>query len=724
MIKKSLGLLFITTVIQNAIAEEVTQQTTPPKVFSENEVLQLKTEWLAEQQVASQDRLKQRANFLQLESLLQAAQSQDKLSSYTLSLARGLVPKGYPLQEDMDWLFLKAELAMADTEKSVSIIKNFTSKYPAIAERNQLDQIPFSLYFDRQQFEDLVAYAETYPARTVENQCRVFGAQYQLLAEKIQPNPEAEQAGNRESISTDSMTKLLQDFEAFWLLDMQSDFWKNANSSEKNYWRNHASLPDSCGGLESYWKDSGLKTAEKVKTKALELFALNSSVGLKGLISNTQDKELAEWLEMVDNLKSSPKNLQTFVQNAPLDEWNKRLVVESFSSFIRTFPEQTEKSSFADYQQWAEKWQLTQDEINDWKVAMLNRLFDNNDPTFQQWRDDQIKQLKVDSLTERRLRIAIREKADLNPWLALLSDESKNKQEWQYWQAKASSDQAQREAILKELITERGFYPMLAAQLLKQPYILDIPPIKSLTQEQKAQFGRQLDRIQELRILNRLGTAKLAWGDLLQAVSFEEQLALSEYALQQDWYDLVVDGTIKSKAWDHIQLRLPNAYSDWFDLNLANKPIQKSFAMAIARQESAWNFQIRSHANAIGLMQMLPTTASETAKNNELVYSGERDLVLPFNNIMLGTTHLTELNQKYPNNRILIASAYNAGARRADQWLERANGKLDMDEFIATIPFYETRGYVENVLAYDYYYQTLYGKGDKTLFYKEEQRKY
>ena len=57
------------------------------------------------------------------------------------------------------------------------------------------------------------------------------------------------------------------------------------------------------------------------------------------------------------------------------------------------------------------------------------------------------------------------------------------------------------------------------------------------------------------------------------------------------------------------------------------------------------------------------------------------------NNILLGTAHLNELNGKYPNNRILIAAAYNAGANRVEKWLSRASGKLALDEFVASIPF-------------------------------------
>ncbi len=201
---------------------------------------------------------------------------------------------------------------------------------------------------------------------------------------------------------------------------------------------------------------------------------------------------------------------------------------------------------------------------------------------------------------------------------------------------------------------------------------------------------------------------------------------MSEYANQQGWFDLGVDGSIIAKAWNHIALRLPNAYQNYFDIALMPLPakidnsVTKTFAMAIARQESAWNPMAQSSANARGLMQLLPNTAKATADNNQLPYQAENDLFKPFNNILLGTAHLNELNIKYPNNRILIAAAYNAGANRVEKWLARAGGKLAMDEFIASIPFFETRGYVQNVLAYDFYYQLLQHQENPQTFSQEE----
>ena len=368
-----------------------------------------------------------------------------------------------------------------------------------------------------------------------------------------------------------------------------------------------------------------------------------------------------------------------------------------------------------------------------------------------QWRDQEILKLNADNLIERRLRTAIWQQTDLLAWLNALSNESKQKQEWRYWMGKTLEKEniTKSKEIFSELSNERGFYPMLATAKLYpedrgtgydfgQPG-LEVFIARSISdpywEHEYKKFQPALTEIAELRQLDRLGAAKQRWRFLLEKLSQEEQLqiALSQYANEQNWFELGVDGSIIAKAWDYIGLRLPNAYSQYFDIALSNvnlsatepqaivdNRVTKTFAMAIARQESAWNPMAQSSANARGLMQLLPSTAQKTAENQQLPYNGELDLFKPLNNILLGAAHLNELNAKYPNNRILIASAYNAGASRVEKWLARSNGKLAMDEFIASIPFFETRGYVQNVLTYDFYYQNLQDKEKLQTFSKEE----
>ncbi|MDD0824840.1 transglycosylase SLT domain-containing protein [Mannheimia sp. AT1] len=683
------------------------------KNYTEAELKQLKNDWLniyqKELQYAEQLQIKQRQNFQQVMNLIDIVLSQKSLPFQTEQVIQRLLStlSGYPLEMEADWALLNAKNSLKQLKESD--IQMFLAKYPNSLYKSRLQQSGFERLYQEQKFAELIAYAKEIKPSSVADKCRLFSAQYEVLASQAQINPEASQA---EGVKDDNpeLATLVKEFDDFWLTTPK--------------------LTSDCANLENYWRDQGLKTDEKVRLKAVELVKQNANAEITNLAINVTDETLKNWLNSISAIANSAKELQSFVENQPLESpfyaENKAIILQLFPKYIRTLSENLESPTFAPYQLWAEKYQLSADEIRTWKITFINRLFDNKEPTFQLWRDEQIKELQADNLTERRLRMAIWQKSDLNEWLTLLSTEGKAKAEWRYWAAKANKNQEQRKAVWEALSEERGFYPMLASQQLGKVYQLPAIAYSTLTQEQYSSYKTQFDRIRELRQLERFNQAKTVWIAFLKELSHTEKLAVIAYAKDQDWFDLAVEGTIQAKAFDYIDLRLPNAYSDWFDLNLKDKAISKTFAQAIARQESAWNAQAKSHANAMGLMQMLPTTAAKTAKDNNLPFRNESDLFRPFNNIMLGTTHLAELNEKYPNNRILIASAYNAGAGRVERWLARSQGTLEMDEFIASIPFYETRGYVQNVLAYDYYYHTLYAnehqKQTKELkmFYKEE----
>lgn len=681
------------------------------RIFSENGLKQLKDDWVKiyqkEMLVAEHNRLKQRENFQQIGYLTNSAIAQKKLSSASEQIIQNLLAtlSGYPLEMDADWALLNTKIVLKQAD--LDDINSFVKKYPNSAYQKQLQQTRFELLYKEQKFAELIEYAKEVKPTNLANQCLLFSARYETFADKQQINPEAGtlNSGNGE------LTVLVKEFDEFWL--------------------ENPKLTSDCANLESYWRDLGLKTDEKVRLKAVKAVKQNVNAEIDNLALNATTEKLKNWLVNLSSVAKNPNDLPKFVESQLIESEfmaeNKKILLEIFPKYIRTLPENLGNPSFELYQKWGEYFRLTNEEINTLRVSFINRFFDNREPTFQFWRDEQIKAVKADNLTERRLRMAIWQKSDLHEWLDLLSDESKAKAEWRYWSAKVNKNKSERGEIWKTLSEERGFYPMLAAQQLGKAYQLPATAKVELSEEQRNTYYNDLERIAELRKLGRMNQAKTAWIAFLKNLPFEVKLAVISYAKEQDWYDLTVEGTIQAKAFDHIELRLPNAYSDLFDLHLKDKVISKTFAQAIARQESAWNPEAKSHANAIGLMQMLPTTAKKTATDNALVFRDESDLLKPFNNIMLGTAHLAELNEKYPNNRILIAAAYNAGAGRVEQWLKRSNKQLEMDEFIASIPFYETRGYVQNVLAYDYYYQNLYHIGDQKknelkMFYQEELR--
>ena len=116
---------------------------------------------------------------------------------------------------------------------------------------------------------------------------------------------------------------------------------------------------------------------------------------------------------------------------------------------------------------------------------------------------------------------------------------------------------------------------------------------------------------------------------------------------------------------------------------------------------------IRSPAGAVGLMQLMPGTAKLVSKKNKWPYQGVSDLVVPEKNIRLGSAYLRNMLDKFDNNRILAAAAYNAGPNRVYRWASSDGIRRDADVYVENIPFTETRKYVQNVILYDAIYNKL-----------------
>ena len=733
----TISLLILTALSGSALANQHAHKSkneTAPQINLAEE----QAKWAQQQHAHELKLIEQRATFLQLESLLKSAVKNNHVSN-NAKLFLGLIDslKGYPLQTDAMAAYLDARVKTVNRDtphEEVNAlrtdIEQFIQQHSSHFLRGKLEQRIFTLLTNA---EDTQALAKLTP-NNLETQIAVLTAKYQV---ETTNSPQATQHSSNDN----NKSAILSEYEKLWL--------------------NNAELPNDAQ-LWTAWYSQGGRTPEKIYQKAEMLFGKSDAKGLEILVKELEkidnakeDAQVATNLALYQDLLKNPANLKIQAEKLPLIDantnkiTNKFAVVLGFSRYLRTIPENMNEPTFSPYEQWAKTWQLNETELRDWKIAFISRFFDNESPNFVQWRDQEILKLNVDNLIERRLRTAIWQQTDLLTWLNALSNESKQKQEWRYWMGKAlekGNDQKAKE-IFSEISNERGFYPMLAKAKLYPENRgagydfgqTELSVARSISDPYWAheykKFQPELAEIAELRQLDRLGAAKQRWRFLLEKLSQEEQLqiALSQYANEQNWFELGVDGSIIAKAWDYVGLRLPNAYSQYFDIALSNvnlsetepqaivdNRVTKTFAMAIARQESAWNPMAQSSANARGLMQLLPSTAQKTAENQQLPYNGESDLFKPLNNILLGAAHLNELNAKYPNNRILIASAYNAGANRVEKWLARANGKLAMDEFIASIPFFETRGYVQNVLTYDFYYQHLQDKEKLQTFSKEE----
>ena len=112
------------------------------------------------------------------------------------------------------------------------------------------------------------------------------------------------------------------------------------------------------------------------------------------------------------------------------------------------------------------------------------------------------------------------------------------------------------------------------------------------------------------------------------------------------------------------------------------------------RQESAFDPEVVSYADAIGLMQLMPATAIAVAARTGTTAS-RNVLYDPTANVRLGAAYLAELERRY--GVPLCFAAYNAGEHRVEEWLAR--GEADLDRFVEEIPFAQTRNYTRRVTA-------------------------
>ena len=114
--------------------------------------------------------------------------------------------------------------------------------------------------------------------------------------------------------------------------------------------------------------------------------------------------------------------------------------------------------------------------------------------------------------------------------------------------------------------------------------------------------------------------------------------------------------------------------------------------------------KIRSSADAVGLMQLIPETGNLVAKQLNLK---QYALDNPNDNINLGTWLLDSTHQQYNNNSLLAVASYNAGSGKVATWIEQKK-LTDPDTFVETIPLEETKNYVKQVFGNYWNYLRLY----------------
>lgn len=281
---------------------------------------------------------------------------------------------------------------------------------------------------------------------------------------------------------------------------------------------------------------------------------------------------------------------------------------------------------------------------------------------------------------------------------------------WRYWRGRAALESgrtAEGQTILKEVAEDRSFFGFLAAQQLGLK-----PAYRQLSLSSAAKWPAGVNgdvavtRFFELYAMDD-ANAIYEWREIAKYSKQETALLMAEWALRSGNTRLAIDSVVSSQRWDALTYRFPIVYPEIYRRNAAEQQVSLSFMYGVSRQESMLNPQIRSPVGAVGLMQLMPATAKMVSRQHKWQYGGVRSLTDPAVNVRLGAAYLRDMLDKFGNNRILAAAAYNAGPGRIYRWESKDGLKRDAAMYVENIPFAETRKYVQNVLLYDAIYNKL-----------------
>lgn len=479
-----------------------------------------------------------------------------------------------------------------------------------------------------------------------------------------------------------------------------------------------------CDPVFEIWKKSGRMTADIIWSRHLKVVKVDNTKMAAYLARQlpAEQQAIASLLQQVHSKPDLLKQTAKFSQQSPQ---MKDVILYGLEKYAR-------KDALAALNLWhqydAQQLFNDDDRINIKYQISLRLLHQEHDAEAEQLVASTPNLSRVD-LVEWLLRDSLRKQdwEKVNEWLTRLPEDAQKTERWRYWQARTMEALDIKEvngetpsSIYASLAPQRSFYGFLSADKTGINYHLLDRPV-SFTQEQlaKVESNPGIVRAREFYLMGDIGAASREWFFTTRHIPADEVAIAGRLAEHWGWYRQGIQAMIDSNYWDDLEVRFPILYKEQVAKAAEKTLVNPLFIYAVTRQESAFAPDARSPAGAMGLMQLLPSTAKQTAKKNGMTFQ-QQDLLTPEKNIALGSHYLDQLLRSFDGNRILAAAAYNAGPSRVRQWLNKEkDAQLPYDVWIETIPFKETRGYVQNILAFSVIY--AYRLGEKQNFITPEE---
>ncbi len=279
--------------------------------------------------------------------------------------------------------------------------------------------------------------------------------------------------------------------------------------------------------------------------------------------------------------------------------------------------------------------------------------------------------------------------------------ETQDKRTYRYWLARVyetKNKPVEAKAIYLALSDGFDYYGLLAQEKIgsilqesRAPYTLNNEDVRQIA---------KLPGIVRALQLNDQGwrvEGNREWNFAIQNLSDTQLLAAAELARKNKMFDRSIYTAERTKSIHDFTLRYPVPYQTETEAAARAQDLDPAWVYGLIRQESRFISEIRSSANAAGLMQLMPNTAKWVATKMGMTRFKPQNVTDVQTNVQMGTYYLAYWANNFNGNAVLTTAGYNAGPGNARKW--RADRDLDPTIYIETIPFSETRDYVKKVLS-------------------------
>jgi len=289
---------------------------------------------------------------------------------------------------------------------------------------------------------------------------------------------------------------------------------------------------------------------------------------------------------------------------------------------------------------------------------------------------------------------------------------------WRYWKARALRELKRNDEavpILAALSSEFNFYGQLALEALGP--VAGPPaaaPFKPSREEIEA-FSRHpaVHRALAFYRLQMRFDGNREWFWAIRTMTDEQLLAAAEWSRRNRLWDRAIATAERTRELHDFSLRFIAPFREELQPHVKSQQLDEAFVLGLIRQESRFLQDVRSHAGASGLMQLMPATAAWVAKRTGMLDFRPALVNDVQVNLGLGTAYLRTVLNDLDDHPVLASAAYNAGPGRARAW--RTVQPLDAAIYAETIPFGETRDYVKRVMSNATYYAQIFGHQTTSL---------